>query len=170
MLFKKGNKDDPLNYRPISLLSTLLKLFTTLLQARLSAWAEESNVIPPCQMGFRKGKGCVEQIFNLQSLLEIGTRRNRVYTVFIDFKRAFPSIMQHKLWPKLHAIGVPGKTIRILKKIYDGAYTRIRMGDVNSDKIKITEGFYKGSPSALFSLTYSYQILRTEFCIAKSQV
>lgn len=43
MLFKKSNQDDPIDYRPISLLNTVLKLITPLIQARLVKWAEESG-------------------------------------------------------------------------------------------------------------------------------
>lgn len=157
MLFKKGDKSDPANYRPISLLNTSLKLFTTLIQNRLLKWADENDIIPDCQMGFRKGRGCMDHIFNLQALLQIGTRRNKVYAAFIDFSRCFNSIIHKRLWEKLYQLKVSGKVIRTLKSIYDRAFTKIRLKGGLSDDINITEGVLQGESISplLFNLYLS---------------
>lgn len=157
MIYKKGDKSDPANYRPISLLNTNLKLFTTMIQNRLAKWADENKIIPDCQMGFRKGKGCMDHIFNLKALLQIGTRRNTVYAVFIDFSRCFNSIIHKRLWEKLYLLGVSGKIIRILRLIYDRAYTKVRLKEGLSDEIKVIEGVLQGESMSpiLFNLYLS---------------
>lgn len=88
MLHKKGNRTDPENYRPISLLNTTLKLFTQLLQNRLSSWAEEGNYLPEAQAGFRKGRNCDDQIFCLSHLVNRALRKRggKLFCLFVDFK------------------------------------------------------------------------------------
>jgi hypothetical protein len=79
MIHKKGDIELPVNYRPIALLNTQLKLFTQILQSRLVIWAEINGILPEAQAGFRKRRGCDDQIFTLNSLIQIHTRKNRVF-------------------------------------------------------------------------------------------
>lgn len=98
MLFKKGDSTDPDNYRPITLVNCLAKIFTQILSELLISWAEGLNLIPESQVGFRKGRSCVDNLFNLMSILQIHLNNPGavVYAAFIDFKGAFPSI-SHQL-------------------------------------------------------------------------
>jgi len=91
-----------------------------------------------------------------------------MYALFIDFKRAFPSICHTRLWNKLNKIGVSGKFIRILKKIYDDAYTVVRTQNGNSEKVQITKGLMQGS--VLSPLLFSLYISDIDNVIAKSQI
>ena len=61
-LLKNGDPKDPDNYRGISLVSCLAKLFTTIINNSLISWAEQKKIIPESQAGFRKARGCTEQI------------------------------------------------------------------------------------------------------------
>jgi hypothetical protein len=101
-----------------------MKIFMQILTSRLTAWAEKYNVLPEEQAGFRSKRGCDEQIFNLNSAIQLGTRsKGKVYALFIDFKRAFPSVPHDKLSAKLYSIGVSAKIIRVLQSLYDNACT-----------------------------------------------
>ena len=63
-IFKnKGDSTDPLNYRPITLLSCLGKLFTAILNIRLEKYASDNNIINDYQSGFRKGFSTVDTLF-----------------------------------------------------------------------------------------------------------
>ena len=62
-IYKKGDKEEPSNYRGITLLSTVGKLFARILNNRLNDWAEEYNVYVEAQAGFRKSMGTVDNIF-----------------------------------------------------------------------------------------------------------
>jgi hypothetical protein len=158
MIYKKGDPMDPINYRPISLLNIAMKLFVHILNARLATWASKNKKLPEEQAGFRAKRGCDEQIFNLNAAIQIGSRsKKKVYALFIDFKRAFPSVPHNRLWSKLHKIGVSTKFIRILQLIYQNATTKIRLSDGPSMSIPVTEGLLQGCVASplLFTLYIS---------------
>lgn len=70
MLHKKGSINDPINFRPITLTNTISKIFTQLLAHRLENWANINGILPECQAGFRKGRGCRDHIFTLNGLIQ----------------------------------------------------------------------------------------------------
>ncbi len=156
---KKGCFKDPVNYRPIALLNSCQKLFMQIVQIRLQNWATENNIIPECQGGFRKNRGCEDQIFALSAAIQLNVQKKagKVYAIFIDFERAFPSIPHSKLWAKLDRIGVSGKIIRIIRNLYEMSATVIRTEHGATPKIDMTLGLLQGcllSP-LLFSLYIS---------------
>ena len=67
MPLHKGDQDDPGNYRGITLLSTLDKLFTKVLNNRLNSWAEIYNVYIEAQAGFRKNMSWISKHISLSS-------------------------------------------------------------------------------------------------------
>ena len=66
---KKGNLNDPINYRGITLVSCLVKLFTNIINDRLNRLAEDNSIISENQFGFRKEKSTTDCLFLLHGLL-----------------------------------------------------------------------------------------------------
>jgi hypothetical protein len=89
MIHKKRDVELPVNFRPIALLNTQLKLFTQILQSRLILWCENNGILPESQGGFRKSRGCDDQIFTLSSLIQIQTRKNRQLLYSLILKELF---------------------------------------------------------------------------------
>ena len=89
---KSASKDPfiPLNYRGISLLSCLYKMFTALINARISRYCEENGLLVDEQNGFRPGRSCQDHIYVLSTII-----RNRkangldTFCAFVDFQKAF---------------------------------------------------------------------------------
>jgi hypothetical protein len=85
----KGKSDEPKNYRPISILSCLGKLFTSILNKRLNAYSDEFLLINESQVGFRQGYSTNDNIFSLYSLFELLTlKKKKMFCVFIDFEKS----------------------------------------------------------------------------------
>lgn len=108
MLYKKGDPTKPENYRPITLLNHILKIYTQIIHNRLYKWSEENGLLPESQAGFRKGRSCDDQIFCLNTAIQmnISKKKGKLFTMFIDFARAFSSVPHEKLWDKLLWLGV----------------------------------------------------------------
>lgn len=64
-IHKKGDKLDPRNYRPIALLSNILKPLVKLVARRINTLAESMNIFSEAQFGFRKGKSTTDAIYNI---------------------------------------------------------------------------------------------------------
>lgn len=146
LLYKKGNKKDPYNYRGIALIVTICKIFTQILYNRLQPWLEEARLLNEFQMGFRKGRGTTDNIFTLMGIIHLNLRlhRRKIYAIFIDFKRAFDSVKHSILWKKLFQAGISAKIIRILQKLYANASLQVKLKETLSNLIKITEGVLQG--------------------------
>ena len=104
---QRGDKICTSNYRGITLLPVMAKVFTTILAERLKDWAEENEKLPLNQFGFRQSYRTTDAIFVIQTLIE--TSRNAktpLLCCFVDLQKAFDSINQNKLWVKLRELGV----------------------------------------------------------------
>ena len=70
-IFKKGRRNNPSNYRGISLLSNLGKVLSSgILNTRIVRWVEEKFILSESQAGFRKGRSTVDHILVLKTILD----------------------------------------------------------------------------------------------------
>ena len=67
MIFKKGDIMNPNYYRPISLVNSVVKIYTEIINYRLNRWCELNDVLPEFQTGFRKNRGCMDKYFYITS-------------------------------------------------------------------------------------------------------
>ena len=97
-LHKKGRINEVENYRGITLLSVLVKLFTRENNNRLGDWAENYFVLIEAQAGFRPGMSTVDNSFVLHGLTShILNTGKKLYCAFIDFTKAFDYIVRENL-------------------------------------------------------------------------
>ena len=126
-LHKKGNLNDEENYRGITLLSALGKLFTRVVNNRLSEWSENYFVLIEAQAGFRANMSTVDDIFVLHGLIShILNHGEKIYCAFIDFTKAFDYVVRENLWYKLVKLGLRGKILNIIKSIYRSVKSRVK--------------------------------------------
>ena len=126
-LHKKGSANDVENYRGITLLSILGKLFTRVLNNRLSEWAENYYVLIEAQAGFRPGMGTTDNIFVLHGLItHILNQGSKLYCAFVDFTKAFDYVVRENLWYKLIKFGLRGKVLNIIKSMYSSVKSRVK--------------------------------------------
>lgn len=146
MLYKKGDEGDPDNYRPIALVNAVVKLFTFLLYIRLENWVNSKDILPEFQAGFRRGRGTSDNIFVLNALIQkaLNTIKGKLFVLFVDFRRAFPSLNHLLLWFKLKNYGISTKIIRILASLYSKAMMFVKIAGSVSEGIDITEGVLQG--------------------------
>ncbi len=109
----------PLEYRGISLLSTVYKLFTSVLNNRIVKTAEQNNLYADEQNGFRKKRSCEDHLFSLMSVIR-NRKRDRLptFVAFVDFEKAFDRVDRNLLLYKLKCMGIGGKMFNMIKSIY----------------------------------------------------
>ena len=112
----KGNRDNVKNYRPITILSCMGKLFTSILNMRLNDYLEESMLLGENQAGFRRHYSTLDHIFSLHALIEIlKSRKQKLFCCFVDFSSAFDSVWRAGLWHKLLKSKINGKVLEVIK-------------------------------------------------------
>ena len=133
-IHKKGDTNEHSNYRGITLLSTLGKLFTRVLNNRLNGWAETYRIYCEAQAGFRKNMGTVDNLFVLNSLLTHFLNQNKqLYCVFVDFTKAFDCVVRDNIWYKLLKVGVRGRMFDIIKSIYSTVKSQVKHNNTLSN-------------------------------------
>ena len=144
-LHKKGSTDNVENYRGITLLSIVSKLFSNILNLRLDKWAEDYHVYVEAQAGFRKGMGTIDNIFILHSLIShCVNEKKMLFSAFIDFKKAFDFVVRDVLWYKLIQMGVRGKILNIIQSMYNNIKSRVKFDNIVSEEFSSFLGVRQG--------------------------
>ena len=147
-IHKNGDENAVGNYRGISLLDVGYKILATVMTKRLGDWLEEKEILAEAQAGFRSKRGTMEQVFVLNAV--IGNRlkhsRNKLYTAFIDFKKAFDNISRERLWRKMENIGIKGKFLEMTKEIYKITWNGVLVGEEVTEKFETNNGVRQGCP------------------------
>ena len=87
-IFKKGDPTLPENYRPISLLNTVIKIYATIIKRKIEAGIDAE--LQPTQFGFRKGKSTIDAIQCIRRLMDKAERGGKpLGIVMIDWEKAF---------------------------------------------------------------------------------
>lgn len=145
----------PLQYRGISLLSTVYKIFTSILNNRLIKCFEENQILADEQNGFRKSRACIDHIFSLTSIIRI-RKHNKLstYAAFIDFEKAFDRVDRNLLLYKLLQNGISKQIYNIIKNLYTNNQVTVNVNGYLTDLFNSNVGVKQGdslSPS-LFNL------------------
>ena len=97
------------------------------------------------QAGFRKGRGCIDQIFTLKNIIEQSIEwKTPLYINFIDFKKAFDSIHRETLWAILRSYGVPKKIVTLIKSFYTDFECALLLNNKATDSFAVKSGVRQG--------------------------
>lgn len=152
---KKGNLSIVDNYRGITLLSTLGKLFTRILNNRLCFWSDCYNVLIDVQMGFRHGFSTVDNMFVLRALIDtLMSQKKKLYCAFVDFRKAFDYVNRDCLWYKLLKNGIRGPMFDIIRNMYANVKSKVKFNGTVSSSFDCCLGVRQGESLSpfLFSL------------------
>lgn len=159
---KKGNLQECDNWRGITLLSIPSKIFCRVLLKRIDQAIDTR--LRQEQAGFRKGRGCIDQIFVLRNIIEQSLEWNTpTYINFVDFRKAFDSVHRDTLWKILMSYGVPHKIIAMISLFYDHFECSVIMENSLTDWFPVESGVRQGcilSP-ILFLVTIDWIMRRT---------
>ena len=146
-IFKSGDPMIPGNYRTIMVGHTLARLYASILEQKLSGWAEEEGVRAKGQAGFRKGFSTLDHILTLRTIIEEGRANGRkIYCCFVDFRKAFDTVPRARLMNRMQMLGVPKEIIWGIMALYGSVLGRVRTLEGDSDIIQSTIGVKQGCP------------------------
>ena len=145
-LHKKGSVLDPDNYRGIAIGSCITKLFSIILLSRLERYIEGKNLISPNQIGFQKGHRTADHIFVLSTIINkiVKIEKKKLYTAFIDFRKAYDRINRTLLFLKLQNMGIKGLFYENIKRLHDSTAYMIKVKGGYTNPINSHLGLLQG--------------------------
>ncbi|CAF4074483.1 unnamed protein product [Adineta steineri] len=158
-LFKKGDKQLCDNYRGISLLSVISKLFSRIILNRIQQLID--NQLLEAQSGFRPNRSTIDHIFILKMIMERRKEFNKpLFLCFIDITKAYDSVNRNLLWKVCRKYGISEKLVNLLKMLYKNSKAKVRIEGEVSDSFLIETGVLQGGiPSPiLFNLLFDFII------------
>lgn len=142
-LYKAGDSTDPGNYRGITLISIIRKLFSTMVRLRL----EKKVALHESQCAFRHDRSCIDHIFTMAQLVhESGATNRALYAFFLDIKKAYDVVWREGLFYKLMEKGVKGKMWRVLLDLFSKSNSSVRIAGEMSDSFPLKVGVGQGDP------------------------
>lgn len=145
-IFKSGNKSNPSNYRPISVLPVISKVFERILYTRLEVYLNSINFLSAKQYGFRKKSNTLSAAIDLTTKLKINIdQKNIAVGVFVDLKKAFDTVCHKILMEKLNNIGITGPAYHMFKSYLSNRTQVVKIGGFQSLPRPVTYGVPQGS-------------------------
>ena len=145
-IFKSGDKEDPGNYRPISILPTLSKIIEKHVAKQCLDYLEQFNLLHREQSGFRKSHSCHTALIKLtDTLYKELDNGNLTGIVFIDFKKAFDLVDQDILLKKLQIYNFDKYTTNWFESYLINRSQKVQFQTHTSEAYKIISGVPQGS-------------------------
>ena len=153
-ILKKGtDKHDPLNYRPISLLNTMGKIFGKILNRKLIEFLDAKNIIKESQHGFRAKRGTSTLLANMYERIarEKDDKKTLITCVLRDVSKAFDKVHIDSLIYKLSKLGLPDPLLRVLSSFLQNRTAQVKLNDKLGSVFELRTGVPQGDILVLLS-------------------
>ena len=145
-IFKKGDKTDPLNYRPISLTCIICKLCETIIRNKVIEHLEANDIISVKQHGFRSKRSTLT---NLLEYMEAMTRavdlQIPIDVNYLDCRKAFDTVPHKRLLSKLYGYGIRGAVWEWIRDFLTERKQFVEVRGQQSEQLSVTSGVPQGS-------------------------
>ena len=104
-IYKTGSKQDPKNYRPISLTSQVCEVFERIIKEETVNYFEINNLMGPSQHGFLKNTSCLTNLLtHMENITKSVDENHSVDSVYLDFRKAFDKVLHQRLLKKARSV------------------------------------------------------------------
>ena len=119
-IHKNGDKNDANNYRPISILTCVSKIFEQMIHKRISSFLTDNKVLIPHQFGFQKNTSTTHAVLDLVTATFDNIHSNEFTAIFfLDLKKAFDTVCHNILLSKLNHYGIWGPALKLLSSFLE---------------------------------------------------
>ena len=140
---KKGDLSSCSNWRGITLLSIPGKVLTRIILDRLKTALDAT--LRDEQAGFRQDRSCTDHIATMRIIIEQSLERQTpLYSVFVDFQKAFDSVDREVIWKLMQHYGFPPKYIAIIQQLYKDATCQVIHEGKLTDSFQVKTGVRQG--------------------------
>ncbi|XP_071132876.1 uncharacterized protein [Mytilus edulis] len=145
-IFKSNDTSDPNNYRGITITSAIGKLFNRILSLRLDKFLQEHNIIHDSQIGFTRKARTADHMFILNCLINkyCNSKEGRLFACFVDFQKAFDTVIHTGIKIKLLDIGAGSYFYNIIKSMYEISKSCVKIQNQVSDFFPLDIGVKQG--------------------------
>lgn len=149
-IHKGGDLENVKNYRGITLINIIAKIYSQVLLNRLTTWSIKHNKIVDNQFGFQKGKSTIDCIFILHSIIaKTLAKRRKLYVAMVDFEKCFDKLERTFIFQKLIQQNVSSKFVRAIQGMYSCVKAAVRYKkQMSSDCFISNVGAKQGDPSS----------------------
>ena len=145
-LFKKGNRSDPGNYRPVSLTCILGKVLEKIFKAKVMEHLTRYKILKDSQHGFLKGRSCLTNILDfLEEVYEKLDEGKAVDVIYLDFAKAFDKVPHSRLAAKLESCGIGGRVLGWIKNWLMNRRQKVGVKGKFSNWAEVLSGVPQGS-------------------------
>ena len=145
-VFKKGDKSQAVNYRPISLTCILCKVLEHIMASQIVKHMNEHSLLYDLQHGFREKRSCETQLTMLVEDLARGASRGKqTDLILLDFSKAFDKVNHSKLIWKLHQYGMRSNVLHWVQAFLSNRSQSVVVGGEESDAVPVCSGVPQGS-------------------------
>ena len=145
-VFKKGDRNQASNYRPVSLTAVCCKVCEHIVSKAIMEHLETNNLLTDCQHGFRASRSCETQLLSFSDEMLRGIAAGKQFDIAIlDFSKAFDVVPHHRLVMKLDYYGIRGPTLAWIRAFLSDRTQRVVVDGETSDSAPVTSGVPQGS-------------------------
>ena len=139
-----------------------MKVLERVIQSLIRSQVNNTNM----PFGFMPRRSTTDAIYILRQMQEKHLiRKKKIYFTFVDLENAFDRIPRSVLWWALRKLGIDEWIVRLLKVMYDGANSRVRVKGCFSESSEVTVGVHQGSVLSPLRFTIVVKVLFRECCI-----
>jgi len=150
-IYKAGDTTDLSNYRPISALPLISKIFERCMYNRITKFASKYSLILNCQFGFQKGKSTCDALIEFTECIYNGLNAsNHNISVLIDLRKAYETVRHDILLDKLSCYGVRGVQLDWFRSYLFNRTQCVRIGNSRSDLATVNVSIAQGSVLGCF--------------------
>ena len=154
---------NPLNYRPITLISALCKVIEGMVNVRILDFFDQKGTLSTLQYGDRAKRTIIDKLLSLEATVrKTQANSEQLVSIVFDMEKAYDLTRKHGILMDIHEVGIEGRVFKFIQKFFTPRSFKVEVNEILSDTKVHTEGIPRGSV-----VSPTFFILKIKKIIAK---